>query len=87
MSYARQGVTVWGRKGATLQSDSDLLILVKKTGYYNFWINGKHYYFDERVDTSRIENNVMLYAFNGGQSKKKEEKKKGKITVTKKRKK
>lgn len=86
MSYARQGATVWGKKGKTLQSDADLLILVKKTGYYNFWIDGKHYYFDERLNPSYIENSVLLYAFNGGQSAKKEKKKKGKITVTKKRK-
>lgn len=88
MSYVRQGIVVFPHpKGKTDQFDSDLLILVKKTGYYNFWIGDKHYYFDERIDTSKIENNILFYAYNGGKSKEKEEKKKGKIIVKKKKKK
>lgn len=87
MSYVKQSLTVFPHeKGKSDQFDSDLLILVKKTGYYNFWIDGKHYYYDERMDASKIENSLLLFAFNGGQSAEKEKKKKGKITVTKKRK-
>ncbi len=64
--------------------DSDFLILVKKTGYYNFTVNGKHYYCDERIDKSKLTNSLLVYAFNGGQSAQKKKKKKGKITITKK---
>lgn len=86
MAIARQRITVYKNNKYEdiddLPTDSDLLILVKKTGYYNFWINGKHYYSDERVDTSKITNSVLIYAFNGGKEDKK--KKKGKISITKK---
>lgn len=86
MSYASQGVIVFPhKKGEWVEPDSDLLILVKKTGYYNFWIDGKHYFYDEKLNPSHIENSVLLLAFNGGKKEEKK-KKKGKITVTKKRK-
>ncbi len=82
-SSASQGVTIWGDLD-DWKEDSDSLILVKKTGYYNFWIDGKHYFCDERKDPSKITNEVLFYAFNGGQSAKKKKKKKGSITITKK---
>lgn len=85
MATASQGVSIWGKKDKWVEEDSDLLIVVKKTGYYNFWINGKHYYADEREDKSSILNSVSVYAFNGGQSQEKKKKKKGKITVKKKK--
>lgn len=88
MSSASQGITIFPfPKDSDWSSDSDYLILIKKTGYANIWINGKHYYWDERIDKSHIENSALIFAFNGGKSKEKEDKKKGKIIVKKKRKK
>lgn len=88
MSYVKQGIVVFPHpKGSKDEADSDLLILIKKTGFADVWIGDKHYYWDERMDTSHLENSVLIFAFNGGQSKEKEEKKKGKITVKKKRRK
>lgn len=84
MAHARQEITIWGQGDSNLE-DSDLLIVVKKTGYYNFWVNGKHYYSDEREDKSTVLNSISVYAFNGGQSQEKKKKKKGKITVKKKK--
>lgn len=83
MAYARQGVTVFGKKGKTIQSDSSLLIVAKKTGYYNFSVDGKRFYYDERMDTSTVNQEVLFIAFGGGQKATKK-KKKGKITVRKK---
>lgn len=85
MAYARQGVTVVKKKGGNIEikSGSSLFIAVKKTGYYNFSIAGKTYYFDEKMDANTISNEVLIIAFNGG-NKKYQEKKKGKIVVTKK---
>lgn len=86
MAYVHQEITIFGDDDTSL-SDSDFLIVIKKTGYLNLWINGKHYYYDERIDKSKIDNSVLLFAYNGGKSKEKEEKKKGKIIVKKKKKK
>lgn len=82
MSRAHQELTIWGEKGADL-STADFLIVVKKTGYLDLWLNGKHYYCDERTNPSVIDNSVLLVAFNGGKEEEKK-KKKGKITVKKK---
>lgn len=84
MASASQGITVWGSSDEEWPTDSDLLILVKKTGYYNFWINGKHYFYDEREDTSHISNNLFVFAFGGGKREDEKKKKKGKITIKKK---
>lgn len=84
MARAHQELTIWSEKGSKL-SESDFLIVVKKTGYLDLWLNGKHYYYDERTNPSVIDNSVLLLAFNGGKKEEKK-KKKGKITVTKKRK-
>lgn len=87
MAIAHQGITVFKNKKSQsdwIEEDSDLLILVEKTGYYNYWIGDKHYYCDQRIDTSKITNHVLLFAFNGGQSKEDKKKKKGKIVITKK---
>lgn len=87
MAKIRQGITVFKSKQDQddwFYEDSDFLILVKKTGYYNFTVNGKTYYYDQRVDTSKITNSILVFAFNGGQSKEDKKKKKGKITITKK---
>lgn len=83
MASAHQEITIFGGNNEPL-SESDLLILIKKTGYYNFWINGKHYFYDEREDTSHISNNLFVFAFNGGKSEDEKKKKKGKITIKKK---
>lgn len=80
----KQGITVFKGKKDWFDEDSDFLILVKKTGYYNFTVNGKTYYCDERIDTSKITNSLLVFAFNGGQSAEDKKKKTGKITVTKK---
>ncbi len=100
MAYVPKRITVTKKKTGTsynskknvsdwfddnwFSEDSDFLILVKKTGYYNFSVDGKHYFCDERTDTSKITNSLLVYAFNGGQSAQKKKKKKGKITITKK---
>lgn len=84
-SSASQGVTIHGWDDDDWGKESDFLILVKKTGYYNFSLNGKQYFCDERKDTSKITNEVLFYAFNGGKNAQdKKKKKKGKITITKK---
>lgn len=85
MAYVRQGVTVFKKKNGSLEikSGSSIFVAVKKTGYYNFSIGGKTYYFDDRMDTSKISNEVLLIAFNGGKEEDKK-KKQGKIVVTKK---
>lgn len=85
MAVVKQGITVTSSKSKDIKDwfdeDTDFLILVKKTGYYNFSIDGKQYYFDQRVDTSKITNSLLVFCFNGGND---DKKKKGKITVTKK---
>lgn len=85
MAYVRQGVTVTKKKGSGIEipNNSSLLIAVKKTGYYNFSIDGKTYYYDERINTSTINQEVLLLAFGGGKAAT-QKKKKGQITVTKK---
>lgn len=83
----RQGVTIFKNKNSTkdwFDEDSDFLILVKKTGYYNFTVDGKHYYYDQRIDTSKITNSLLVFAFNGGKKEEDKRKKKGKITIKKK---
>ena len=82
MSRAHQELTIWSEKGAKL-NEANFLIVVKKTGYLDLWLNGKHYYYDERTNPSVIDNSVLLVAFNGGKEEEKK-KKKGKITVKKK---
>lgn len=87
MAKIRQGITVFkGNQDEDnwFSEDSDFLILVKKTGYYNFTVNGKTYYYDQRIDTSKITNSLLVFAFNGGQSQEEKKKKKGKITISKK---
>lgn len=84
MATIKQGITVLSSKKGKddwFDEDDTLVILVKKTGYYNFSIDGKQYFYDQRVDASKITNSLLIFAFNGGSDNKK---KKGKITVTKK---
>ena len=87
MAVVKQGITITkntsGSSGKKdwFDEDTDFLILVKKTGYYNFTIDGKQYYCDQRVDTSKITNSLLVFCFSGGND---DKKKKGKITVTKK---
>lgn len=83
MARVHQELTIWKQKGANL-SNANYIIVTKKTGYQNLWINGQHYYYDKRTNPSMIDNSVLLIAFNGGNNQQKK-KKKGKITVTKKK--
>lgn len=82
MAKAKQSLTIIKQKGVSL-SNANYLIVNRKTGYLNLELNGKKYYYDDRVDTSTITNEVLLVAFQGGPTVAKK-KKKGTITVTKK---
>lgn len=95
MAIVRQGITVFKNNvkdeddyaEQSSQSSSSsyktLVIAVEKTGYYNFSVGNKKYFYDERIDTSKITNHVLFVAFNGGTEESKK-KKKGKITISKK---
>ena len=85
MASAKQGVKVLPSKKGTvgLQLGQNLFILVKKTGYYSFSLNGQTYYYNEKMDINKISQEILLLAFNGGANSS-QKKKKGKITVTKK---
>lgn len=82
MSRAYQRLRIWKTKGTSL-SEANYLIVNRKTGYLNLELNGEVFYYDERIDTSVVENDVLLIAFQGG-PKITKKKKKGKITTTKK---
>lgn len=83
MSYAYQRLRIWKTKGTSL-ANANFIIVNRKTGYLNLTLNGKVYYYDERIDKSVIENDVLLIAFGGGKKEEKK-KKKGKIVVKKKK--
>ncbi len=42
---------------------------VRKTGYYNLWINGKHYYYDRREEVNNIKQVDMHNYFIGAEKK------------------
>lgn len=83
MSKAYQRLRVVQAKGTSL-SNANFLIVNRKTGYLNLELNGKKYYYDERINRSTITNDVLLVAFQGG-PKAVQKKKKGKVTVKKKK--
>lgn len=82
MAYVHEELTIISGKDVDL-STADFIIVSKKTGYLDLWLNGKHYYYDERIDKSSIDNSVLLIAFEGGTLQKKKKKKRT-ITITKK---
>lgn len=86
MAYSRQRVIVLpSKKGKTSSTgNQSVFIAVKKTGYYNFSVNGTRYYCDERINTRTMNQQVLFVAFSGG-TKATQAQKKGKITVTKKK--
>lgn len=42
-AYARQGITVISNKK---KKKNPTIVLIKKTGYQNVWINGQHFYYN-----------------------------------------
>lgn len=79
---ATQGLTIFKKKGVQLKNAS-FLIAIKKTGYANVTVNGKKIYYDERIETNKISNEVIAIAFAGGKNQS-QKKKKGTIVVRKK---
>ena len=81
MAKVKQSLTILKQNGVSL-SNANYLIVNKK-GYLNVEINGATHYYDDRVDTSTISNEVLLIAFSGGPAVQKK-KKKGTIVVSRK---
>lgn len=42
-AYAKQGITVMSHKD---DKKRNTIVLIKRTGYNNVWINGVHYYYN-----------------------------------------
>lgn len=54
-SYARQGLRVIRNKNP--RNKGSYILISKKTGYIDVWVNGKHYYYNSKqtnVDVSKI---------------------------------
>lgn len=54
-SHARQGVTVIRRKDR--KSKGNVILISKKTGFMDVWVNGQHFYYNYKkygVDPSKI---------------------------------
>lgn len=42
-------------KGKGKRNNKRTIIAVRKTGYYNLWINGTHYYYNEKEIVNNIK--------------------------------
>lgn len=80
---AQQGLVIYKSGSSSSNSSSktatNILVLIKKTGYANVTVGGKTYYYDSKLQTNKITNSVLVLGFTGSTTAKK-----GTITVKKK---
>lgn len=64
-SYIRQGLTIFSIKNKRKKNNKDLdFVFIRKTGYYNIWIDGTHYYYSSAKDVDEVNTNNLSNAFN-----------------------
>lgn len=62
--HIRQELFVIWDKKKKRKPNGKGLVLIAKTGYYNIWINGKHYYYSSAKDVDEVNQNNLSEAFN-----------------------
>lgn len=64
-SYIRQGLTIFSIKNKRKKNIKEInAVLIRKTGYYNIWINGVHYYYSSAKDVDEVNQDNLSEAFN-----------------------
>lgn len=61
-SHIFQGIVIFSKKKG--RKNDNLILGIAKTGYYNIWIDGTHYYYSSAKDVDEVNTNNLSNAFN-----------------------